>query len=71
MADFDAEVWGRRFDIACVNRVTTSGEQRVLKVQYYSVEGAQPGNHQLGTLEFLDSEKAAVDGKWTLTNGNE
>jgi hypothetical protein len=68
MADCDAEVWGRRFDIVLVNKVTTSKRQKTFKVQYYNLEGVQPGQHELDTLEFQDSEKAAVEGMWKLTD---
>jgi hypothetical protein len=67
MDDLDAEIWGRRFDIVMVNKVTTSKRKRAFRVQYYEVEGVEPGKHQLYTDEFFKSEKAALEGNWKLT----
>lgn len=71
MADEDARVWGRRFDIAIVTSVNREERDGALSVEYgvryYSEVGTQPGEHSLMEEDFYRCEHAQVEGEWKQT----
>lgn len=67
LSDYDARIWGRRFDIAQVTEVTEVGGEKAFNILYYAAEGIQPWRNRLGTEEFFAKEKRSIDGEWSLT----
>lgn len=66
IADEDAEVWGRRFDIALVQEVLRDDQGVHFRVRYYDAAGVQPGAHSLLDPAFYDSEEIQIQGRWVL-----